>query len=140
LFGIVLLVEPGAITRRRLAKLTIRHADGSRVLDYRQAQDKAREWLRAVEGGVVVKAGYTVGDALTDYLAAFTGKDRPSTTRRIEQLIRPAFGDVKLSRLTTAQVREFHTDRANSPARLRSRPGAEQQYRPLETAEAKRKR
>lgn len=115
-------------------------ADGSRVLDYRQAQDKAREWLRAVEGGVVVKAGYTVGDALTDYLSAFVGKDLPNTRRRVEQLIRPSLGDVKLSRLTAAQVRKFHNDRANAPARLRSRKGSQQQYRPLETAEAKRKR
>jgi integrase len=115
-------------------------ADGTRVLDYRQAQDKAREWLRAVEGGTTVKAGYTVGDALTDYLAAFTGKDVVNTKRRIEQFIRPALGDVKLSRLTAAQVRKFHNDRANSAARLRSRKDKEQQFRPLDTADAKRKR
>jgi hypothetical protein len=74
-------------------------ADGVRVLDFRQAQDRARDWLRAVEGGVQVKAGYTVGDALDDYLKAFTGKDRVNTKRRIDQFIRPALGDTRLSRL-----------------------------------------
>ena len=115
-------------------------ADGVRVLDYRQAQDKAREWLRGVEGGTAVKASYTVGDVLTDYLDTFSGKDIANTRRRVEQFIRPALGDVKLSRLTAAQVRAFHNERANSPARLRTKKGNEQQFRPLDSSDAKRKR
>ena len=74
------------------------------MLDYRQAQDKAREWLATVEGGVAVKANYTVGSALDDYLKAFTKKDLANTKRRVEQFVRPALGDVKLSRSTIAQV------------------------------------
>lgn len=115
-------------------------ADGNRVLDYRQAQDKAREWLRAVEGGVSVKANFTVGDALDEYLEAFTKKDLVNTKRRIEQFIRPALGGVRLSQLTAAQVRKFHNDRANTPARLRTRKGEEQKLRPLADPEAKRRR
>jgi integrase len=115
-------------------------ADGVRVLDYRQAQDRAREWLRTVEGGVAVKASYTVGDALDEYLAAFTKKDLANTKRRAEQFIRPALGHVKLSRLTAAQVRAFHNERANTPARLRTRRGEEQRMRPLDTPEARRRR
>lgn len=115
-------------------------ADGVRVLDFRQAQDKAREWLRAVEGGVQVKASYTVGDALDDYLKAFKKKDRANTERRIEQFIRPALGDVRLSRLTAAQVRGFLNDRASTPARIRTRRGQEQRLKPLDSAEARRAR
>lgn len=115
-------------------------ADGVAILDFRQAQDKAREWLRAVEGGGAVSASYTVGSALDDYLDAFTGKDLQNTKRRVEQFIRPVLGDVKLSRVTAAQVRKFHTDRANTPARLRTRKGAEQKFRALDTADEKRKR
>lgn len=115
-------------------------ADGVRVLDFRQAQEKAREWLRAVEGGVAVKASYTVGDVLDDYLSAFAGKDIANTRRRIEQFIRPFLGSTKLSRLTATQVRDFHLDRANTPARLRSKKGKDQQFRPLDSDEAKRKR
>jgi integrase len=115
-------------------------ADGVKVLDYRQAQDRAREWLRAVEGGVAVKASYTVGDALTEYVDAFTKKDLVNTKRRIEQFIRPALGDVRLSRLTAAQVRKFHNDRATTPARIRTKKDDEQKVRPLDTPEARRKR
>ena len=115
-------------------------ADGVKVLDFRQAQDRAREWLRLVEGGAAVKASYTVGHALDDYLAAFSGKDLANTRRRAEQFIRPVLGDVKLSRLTAAQVRSFLNDRANTPARLRSRKSNEQQFRPLDSPEARRKR
>jgi len=111
-----------------------------KVLSFREAQDKARDWLRTVEGGVAVKASYTVGDALDDYLEAFAGKDLVNTRRRVEQFVRPALGNVKLSRLTAAQVRGFLTDRANTPARLRTRKGKEQQFRPLDSADAQRKR
>ncbi|WP_225008823.1 tyrosine-type recombinase/integrase [Novosphingobium percolationis] len=115
-------------------------ADGVRILDYRQAQDKAREWLRAVEGGVAVTASFTVGDALDEYLKAFTKKDLANTKRRVEQFVRPALGNVRLARLTAAQVRGFLNDRANTPARLRTRKGEEQKVRPLDTPEAMRRR
>ena len=65
-------------------------ADGVRILDYRQAQDRAREWLRAVEGAVAVTANFTVGDALDEYIKAFTKKDLVNTKRRVEQFVRPA--------------------------------------------------
>ena len=115
-------------------------ADGMRILNYRQAQDKAREWLRAVEGGFAVTASFTVGDALDEYLAAFTGKDLVNTQRRIEEFIRPALCNVRLTRITAEQVRGFHNERASTPARLRTRKGEEQRYRSLDTAEAKRRR
>jgi integrase len=115
-------------------------ADSVRILDYRQAQDRAREWLRAVEGGVAVTARFSVGDALDEYLEAFTKKDLVNTKRRVEQFIRPKLGRVPLAKLTAAQVRAFLNERANTPARLRSRKGEEQKFRPLDTSDAKRQR
>lgn len=115
-------------------------ADGVRILDYRQAQDKAREWLRAVEGGVAVKANFSVGDALDEYLAAFTKKDLVNTKRRAEQFVRPALGRVRLAQLQAAQVRAFLNDRANTPARSRTPKGEKQKFRPLDTPEARRRR
>ena len=91
-------------------------------------------------GRVAVKAAYTVSDALDDYIKGFAGKDLANTKRRIEQFIRPVLGDVKLSRLTAMQVRDFHNDRANTAARLRTRKGEEQKFRPLDDIEAKRRR
>ncbi|MGV3554092.1 MAG: tyrosine-type recombinase/integrase [Croceibacterium sp.] len=128
------------------AKTTIAEADdtadanGVSILDFRQAQDKAREWLGTVEGGVAVKANYTVGDALDEYLKAFSGKDLVNTKRRVEQFIRPALGDVRLSRLSALQVRGFLLERANTPARLRTRRGDQQRYRPLDTPDERRRR
>jgi integrase len=115
-------------------------SDGVRILDYRQAQDKAREWLRAVEGGVAVTAKFSVGDALDEYLKAFTKKDLANTRRRVEQFVRPALGRVPLAKLTAAQVRGFLNDRATTPARLRTRKGDDQKFRTLDTSDEKRKR
>ena len=115
-------------------------ADGVLVLDYRQAQDKAREWQRGKTGAEKVTANYTVGDALNDYLDAFTGKDKVNTKRRADKLIRPVLGHIHLSKLTTAQIKKFLTDRAEAPARLRTAAGKDQQYRPLNTPDAVRKR
>lgn len=117
-------------------------ADGVKVLDFRQAQDRARDWLRGVEGGVAVRANYTVGDALDDYLKVFSGKDLSNTRRRIEQFIRPALGDIKLSRLTRARVVDFQNTLASTPPRLRTRRGAEQRFRDFDPddSNAKRKR
>ncbi|WP_070154106.1 tyrosine-type recombinase/integrase [Sphingobium phenoxybenzoativorans] len=115
-------------------------ADDVDVLNYGQAQDHARKWLTGKTGVEKVTANYTVGDALDDYLNAFTGKDKVNTKRRADKLIRPILGHVHLSKLTSAQIKKFLTDRANAPARLRTGKGKEQQYRPLETDDAKRKR
>ena len=115
-------------------------ADGVAILNYRQAQDAARRWLQSVEGGTKVSAAYTVGDVLDDYLTAFKKKDLINTKRRVEQFIRPALGNVKLTQLAAAQVRKFHNDIASAPARLRSRKGEKQKVRPLDTPEEHRRR
>lgn len=115
-------------------------ANGIGIMDYREAQDAARDWLRKRSGGGRSNAAYTVGDALDDYLIAFTGKDKVNTKRRIDKLIRPALGHIKLAAITTAQIKRFLTDRAETPARLRTAKGKEQQYRALDTDDARRRR
>lgn len=115
-------------------------ANGNTVMDYREAQDAARDWLRKRSAGGKSNASYTVGDALDDYMIAFSGKDRANTQRRIEKLIRPVLGHIKLAAVTTAQIKKFLTDRAETPARLRTAKGKEQQYRQLDTDDARRKR
>jgi len=136
--------EPGkgaSYTKTTLAEADdVSDADGVRILDYRQAQEQARAWLRGIEGGVAVTASFTVGDALDEYLKAFTKKDLVNTRRRVEQFVRPALGKVKLAKLVAAQVRDFLNDRANTPARSRTPKGKEQKLRPLDTPEARRKR
>lgn len=116
-------------------------ADDILIFDFRGAQEKARHWHRERGAGGKPTAGYTVGDALDDYIEAFTGKDLVNTKRRIDVLIRPAVGHIKVDQLTSDHIEKFRNDRAKAPARLRTAKGAmEQKFRPLDSEEAKRKR
>jgi integrase len=113
-------------------------ADSVAVLDWRQAQAKAREKMAALareQAGVEEPAGpYTVQNALDDYLAWFEAnrKSTVDTRSRIEALIAPELGDVELSRLTTKRIRDWLEASAWTPARLRRGKGREQRYRDLD--------
>ena len=51
-------------------------ADGTVILNFRQAQETARKWFLSLERNGGRKTGvYTVSDALDDYLEGFQGKD-----------------------------------------------------------------
>lgn len=76
-------------------------ADGSIILNFRQAQDAARKWLELVHRSEGRRTGdYTVSDALDDYLEGFQGRDLANTRRRIEAIIRPDLGGKVVSKLT----------------------------------------
>lgn len=117
-------------------------ADGVRLFDYRQAKAAAAKWFSDVDQAGGIKVGpYTVENALADYMAAFTGKDRTNTQRRIDVLIKPALGRYEVSKLTTQAISAWHRKRAATPARLRTSAKAEtQNAKPLDTPEDRRKR
>lgn len=123
-------------------------ADGSEVLDFRQAQDTARAWadrqLRGEPAAPAVAGPYTVADAMRDYLAdcAHRGvKSLDDARIRSESLILPKLGALEVAALTPARLREWHRELAAAPPRLRTRPGAAQQYRDTEgDPEAERRR
>lgn len=117
-------------------------ADGSVILDFRQAQEAARKWFVALERNEGRKIGkYTVSDALDDYLAGFQGKDLANTRRRIEAIVRPQMGKHEVAKLTTKAINDWLVSLANAPARVRTAKGAEQQYRETaDTDEARRRR
>lgn len=117
-------------------------ADGTLILDFRQAQDAARKWFGGLErnGGRRTSA-YTVADALDDYLAGFQGKDLANTRRRIEAMIRPTMGAHEAAKLTTKQISDWLLALANAPARLRTAKGATQNVRvTADTDDARRRR
>lgn len=117
-------------------------ADGEVILNFRQAQELARKWFAAPDRAGARRTGpYTVGDALDDYVADFTGKDLMNTKRRVDKLIRPKLGAVEAAKLSTKQIDDWKLELARSAARLRTAPGAEQNYRaePV-TDEEKRRR
>lgn len=99
-------------------------ADGSIVLDYDQAQQRARSVAKGLaKGDRDTLAPVTVNDALNDYLE-FQQDHRKSyeqTRTMAEAHIKPALGRLLISELTTPRVRKWHSDLAKAPARLRGK-------------------
>lgn len=118
-------------------------ADGTEVLDYRQAEAKAREWIarqHRVAAGLEPEAEtkpaapYTVADAMRDYLADYKargGKAYAATEHAIGAHILPAFDKTPVARLTRDKVKTWHRNLATTPARVRGKPG-QVQHRPTE--------
>ena len=117
-------------------------ADGSKILSFGQAQTAARSWFAKIDqNGDQKSHSYSVSNALDDYLAGFSGKDIANTRRRIEAIIRPQIGGHDTAKLTATIIMEWHLALANAPARLRTAPGAVQNYRPTaDTYDARRSR
>ena len=119
------------------SKTTLGEADDAsnsmasdRVLDWKAAKAKATEWFALMDKAEGVRSGpYTVADALDDYLARFRGKDLVNTRRRIEAFIRLQLGRYDVAKLTSKQIRRWHEELADAPARLRTAKGAEQNVR-----------
>ncbi len=117
-------------------------ADGSKILSFGQAQKAARSWFATSDqNGDQKLRSYSVSNALDDYLEGFSGKDLENTRRRIEAIIRPQIGGHDTSKLTAKVIMDWHLELANAPARLRTAPGAVQNYRQTaDTADARRSR
>ena len=79
-------------------------ADGHHVLNFWQAQDKAREG-----GGKIAHIGpYRVRDAFKDYLAQKKGPAATDIERRVNLHVLPALGDFHVEELTAKKIREWH--------------------------------
>lgn len=88
-------------------------ADGSNVLNWKEALEKALAWFETADGGGGKAASrYTVSDALDDYLSSFAGKSLEKTRHTIERHIRPKLGRRLVCELTTAELRKFQADLA----------------------------
>jgi integrase len=115
----------------------IRDADGVHVLDYRAAQQRALEqitrWQRGGDLEPEPMHALTVTDVVRGYLEWVKKHRKPTTEREWRYManahILPKLGKLEVAKLTTARVRTWHEALAEQPARLRTRPGAEQRYR-----------
>lgn len=92
-----------------------------------QAQQAARDWYHAavrIERGLdpANNGAYTVADAMADYLAHYRieGKGLSTATAIINAHILQELGAVKLDRLTTRRIADWHKALAARPARLRT--------------------
>lgn len=117
-------------------------ADGVVILNFKQAQQAARDWFARLErNGGRATGPYSVSMALDDYLAGFTGKDVVNTRRRIDAIVRPQMGHNDVTKLTTQMIADWLVSLAKAPARLRTKKGEAQNFRmTADTEEARRRR
>lgn len=122
-------------------------ADGVAILNFREAQAKARAWFssqaRLAAGLEPSPSGpYTVENAMSDYLAWFEAHRKGTTSTRsvINTHILPSLGTREVAKLTPIHIRAWHEKLALAPARLRSTPGGEINSRATSGADGKRSR
>jgi integrase len=109
-------------------------ADGVAILNFWQAQEKARERMvsraHAANGGS--NKPLTVWAAVEDYLEWLESnrKSAYDSRRRAEAFIYPRLGDIVCDVLTTDALRKWHAGLAKEAPRLRTAKGQKQRHRP----------
>jgi integrase len=107
-------------------------ADGVAVLNFKQAQQRARErMVRRAHAAAGKHGPMTVADAIDAYLL-FLETNRKSAVDaryRTNALILPKLGKVEVEAITTDMIRRWHADLTKQPARARTRKGANQNHR-----------
>ena len=116
-------------------------ADGVAVLDFYQAQAKARVHVAADRVGSGPLTVAKAMEAYCDWLDV-NRKTGPDARLRARALINPVLGDIAVTALTADQLRKWHADLAKTPPRVRTREGLKQQYKAIDKhdKEAKRRR
>ncbi len=109
-------------------------ADGAKILDFRQAEGLAREWIarrNRIAAGLEAEAApaspCTVEEAIADYMADYIergGKGLSQTRAAVGAHILPKLGARLVVALTREQIRSWHRELAASPARVRGKLGA----------------
>jgi hypothetical protein len=111
-------------------------SDGEDTLNFSQALVKAQKWCRGyalADTGTNRVGHYTVADAIHDYMDWFRAHRKSSvqTQSVINAHILPEFGNVLVSKLKPTRIRNWHTKLANTPPRIRSRPGSPKKYKDI---------
>jgi len=114
-----------------------RDADGLSAFSFSQAQERARTWFqrkaREQAGDFVpLDRPYAVADALADYRADYQRRSGKATDRldaSAAAWIGPELGTVSLDKLTKARIVGWHQKIAETPPRLRTKPGVAQKHR-----------
>ena len=121
-------------------------ADGVAVLDYWQAQEKARNRMVQRAHAAAGKTGpYTVADAMDAYLRFLGGDGRGAYTirdarYRDQAFIRPKLGNTEVAALTADKLRQWRDDLVQTPARARTKKGNTQRYRKIANEDGQRAR
>jgi integrase len=117
-------------------------ADGVSVLSFKQAQEQAYEWIRQQTADDPDVGPHTVRDAAREYMDWFRAHRRSvrDTQYTIDAFILPTFGDREVDSLKASEIRKWHRDLAQRPARIRTRPGEQQRYKQEDDEDARRRR
>jgi integrase len=112
--------------------LDLQDANGDGILDFSQAQRAARSWWtneQRLASGLAPRSNtpYPVARAIADYIADYRrrgGKASDSIESVARQNILPELGDVRVVKLTTRRLLDWHHAIPERPRHWRSRPGA----------------
>ena len=107
-------------------------ADGTIILSFAQAQDKARtRMVRRAQSANGIAGPLTVRAAVEGYLEFLEahGKSAVDARHRANAHICPTLGDIEVSSLTTAVLRKWLAKLAKALPRARTKPGKPQQHR-----------
>jgi hypothetical protein len=103
-------------------------ADGVKVLDYWQAQERARRWgerQRLIAEGMLREGTYTVANAVTNYLAEIKAEKSPAAVQGakyvFEAWILPELGAFQVEKLTTDKLNRWRNKLATQPKRVRKK-------------------
>ena len=110
-------------------------ADGNVVLDFSQAQAKARGLFRRrrreAEGHPQIEEGpYTIRRCIEEYLEWMRGarKSAADARYRANALIVPVIGGKDCAALTTRDLERWLNEAARAPKRIRTRAGEKQRF------------
>lgn len=113
-------------------------ADGIAILNYWQAVEAARKrMLLRVQAEAGITGPYTVADAVAAYLEFLERNRRTAydVRKRMEAHALPRLGNLEVTSLSADKLRKWHADLARKSPRLRTKPGKQQKYRPLDDDE-----
>src|SRR5208283_4085334 len=122
-------------------------ADGARVLNFAQAQEKARTWFLAATTlatgeHVSGRGGYTVNQCCSDYLRHLERRGAPDhrhTKYDLDAYVGPKLGVLQVAKLARSKLEEWRADIAASPRRTnRKHEGADEPH--IQSEEDLRKR
>jgi hypothetical protein len=108
----------------------LQDANGDTILDFAQAQRKARTWWtheqRLACGGATPAGPYTVAQAMADYVDDYRrrgGKGSETIESVARRNILPELGSLPVVKLTTRRLLDWHRAIAERPRHWRSRAG-----------------
>jgi integrase len=120
-------------------------ADGVAILNYWQAQAKARERMVSRAHAAAGKTGpLTIADAMDSYLKFLESEGRSDaaiadTRYRDQAFIRPKLGQMEVGSLTADILRNWRDALVESAPRLRTKRGEKQKHRKVASSEDARR-